>query len=139
MDKLYSKAALITKAVFCVCLSPLYMLLSALLTIEDGFLYLVFSIVPVVCLYTIPFWITLIFIKKYPVVKIGKYALFDCLCCFAPAVLGMVLADVAYTVAWGATNVSGIMTLIFVVIYLIITLVFVLLYFLFSYKLKSRP
>ncbi len=138
MDKYYSKAALTVKAVFCVCLSLLYMLLSALLNIEDGFLYLIASIFPVVCLYTVPYWVSLTYIKKYPVIKIGKYALLDALSCFVPAALSIVFIDIAYTVAYGVSNSSGMMSLIFIVIYLLITLVFSCLYFVFSYKSKNR-
>ena len=138
MDKFYSKAALITKAVFCVCLSPLYIFISALLTIEDGFLYLICSINPVVCLYTVPFWISLRHIKKYPVFKIGKYAFLDLACCLTPAILGIVLTDVAFIMAFGNSHISGIMSLVFIVIYIMITLIFFALYFAFSYKTKNR-
>ena len=138
MDKFYSKAALITKAVLCVCLSPLYMLISALLTIQDGFLYLVCSIVPVVCLYTVPYWISLVYIKKYPVAKIGKYAIFDLIFCLIPAILSIVLSDVAYIIAYGNSDIYGIMSLIFIAIYFIVTAIFILLYLIFSYKTKNR-
>ncbi len=138
MDKYYSKAALIIKAVFCVCLSLLYMLLSALLNIEDGFLYLICSIFPVVCLYTIPFWISLAYIKKFPVLKVGKYVILDSLCCFLPAILSIVFIDIAYTVAYGVSNSSGMMSVIFIFIYFVITLIYSIFYFVFSYKSKNR-
>ena len=135
MDKLYSKTALIYKAAFCVMLAPLYALFSMTIRIDDAFLYVIVSVLPIGCLYTLPFWPSLISIKKYRVSKIGKYILFDFLVCFLPALLGILFSEIITTLINGATLADGFATVIFFVIFSIVSLVFWLLYLVFS-KIK---
>ncbi len=135
MERLYSKRALIIKAVFCILLSPLYVIISSLINIENVFIYVIISAIPTACLYTIPFWLSLHYIIEYRIAgKIGKYILLDLGVCFAPAVLGILFSEVIYTVANKSTDAAGIITVIFSAIFIITTLIFWLFYFVFSRK-----
>ena len=134
MDKLYSKQAKIIKSVFSISLAPLYILISALLTIEDAFLYVVFSIIPIGSLYTLPFWLSLVQIKKYRVSKISKYIICDSLYNFLPAIAGILISEIIVTVVNGSTVADGVATAIFGIIFVLISLIFWLLYYIFSYK-----
>ncbi len=139
MDKLYSKSALIIKIVFCALLSQLYLLISSLLSVEDNFLFILLVTVPIFCLYTVPFWVSLIYIKRFRVNKILKYITLDALCCLLPAFLSVVISEVIYTVAYNSTIGAGVITIIFTTVYVIISLIFWLFYYIFSYKTKNRP
>lgn len=138
MDKLYSKQILILKAVCCLLLAPLYALISRLLTIEDGFVYILASIVPVICIYCIPFWISLTYINKYRVSTVWKYISWDAVICLAPSIFGTLFYEIIFTVVNGRSISDGFVTLIFSTIYIIISFVFWILYFIFSYKKKNR-
>lgn len=134
MDKLYSKRANFLKAFICLLLSPLYILISSIIKIDDVFLYAFFSAIPIGCLYTIPFWLSVMHLKKYRVKKIGKYILNDFAFCFSPAMLGILFSEVISAMINGKTGVDGIVTIIFLIIFTIISIIFWLLYLLFSYK-----
>ncbi len=138
MDKLYSKQILILKAVSSILLAPIYALLSHLLTIEDGFVYILVSVVPIMCLYCIPFWLSLVQIIKFRVSHIGIYILWDATVCFVPAVLGTLFYEIIFSVVNGRSVTDGFVTLIFTIIFSVISLLFWLLYFVFSYKKKNR-
>ena len=118
-------------------LAPLYALISNLITIEDGFLYILVSIIPIMCLYCIPFWISLLYLKKYRVTGIGSYILWDATVCFAPAAFGTLFYEIAVSVIHGRSVSDGFVTVIFTTIFLIIAFGFWVLYYLFSYK-KNR-
>ena len=139
MDKLYSKQILIIKAVFCFLLSPLYSIFSYLIEVENAFLYVVLSLMPIACVYTIPFWITLTFIKKYRVSKISKYAIIDLLSVTVPSFMGVLTSEVIYIISNGTSQLDGIVTLMLSAVFVLIALVFWLLYYVFSYKQKNRP
>ena len=139
MDKLYSKQILIIKAVFCFLLSPLYSIFSYLIEIENAFLYVVLSLMPIACVYTIPFWVTLTFIKKYRVSKISKYAIIDLLSVTVPSFMGVLTSEVIYIISNGTSQLDGIVTLMLSAVFVLIALVFWLLYYVFSYKQKNRP
>ncbi len=134
MDKLYSKPILVIKAVFNVLLSPLYMILSSLLTLEDGFLYVLFSCVPIGCLFTIPFWFSLNHIRAYRVNRIGKYIRYDAVSCLFPATLGVVFSEIFTVISNGQTAVDGMASIVFGSVFVIVACVFWLLYCLFSHK-----
>ena len=139
MDKLYSKQILIIKAVFCFLLSPLYSIFSYLIEVENAFLYVVLSLMPIACVYTIPFWVTLTFIKKYRVSKISKYAIIDLLSVTVPSFMGVLTSEVIYIILNGTSQLDGIVTLMLSAVFVLIALVFWLLYYVFSYKQKNRP
>lgn len=133
MDKLYSKQILIIKAVFCFLLSPLYSIFSYLIEVENAFLYVVLSLMPIACVYTIPFWVTLTFIKKYRVSKISKYAIIDLLSVTVPSFMGVLTSEVIYIISNGTSQLDGIVTLMLSAVFVLIALVFWLLYYVFSY------
>lgn len=135
MDKFYSKRALIYKTSFSLMLAPLYALLSMTVKIEDAFLYLIVSILPIGCLYTVPFWPSLVTVKKYRVPKIGKYVILDILACLLPAFCGILLFDIITALVNGTSFADGFSTLIFSVIFSLVSFVFWLLYLLLS-KIK---
>ena len=135
IEKVYSKSAIIIKVIFSLMLAPMYVLFSSFMNIEDGFLYIILSVVPIACLYTLPYWVSLVYIKKYPSPSIGKYILFDFVSCLIPAFFGILIAEIIITVINGKTLADGITTLIFTVIFAVISLIFWLLYFIFS-KMK---
>ena len=140
MDRLYSKQILIIKAVFCFLLSPLYSIFSSLIYTDNVFLYIVLSFMPIACIFTVPFWITLNYIKKYRVFKISKYVILDFVSVIAPSFMGVLISEVFYIVSNGRSNFDGIVTVMFSFIFIIIAVVFWLLYYLFSHKyLKNRP
>ncbi len=134
MDKLYSKNALIIKAVACILLSPLYMLTSSLLDIQNAFIYVMVSIVPIGCLYTIPFWMSVAYLKKYRVSSIKKYILLDFLSCFITSFLGVLCSEIVLTVITADTSVAGLLTIIFAIIFLIISAIFWLIYLILARK-----
>lgn len=135
IEKVYSKSAIIIKVIFSLMLAPMYLLCSSFMNIEDGFLYIILSVVPIACLYTLPFWVSLVHIKKYPSQSIGKYILIDSISCLIPAVSGILITEIIITVINGKTIADGITTLIFTAIFAMISLIFWLLYFIFS-KMK---
>ena len=139
MDKLYSKQILIIKAVFCFLLSPLYSIFSYLINVDNAFIYVVLSLMPFACIYTVPFWVSLTYIKNHRVLKIGKYALWDLFSVTIPSFLGVLFSEVIYILTYGKSAFDGIVTLMLTVIFIIIALVFWLLYYMFSYKNKNRP
>lgn len=140
MDKLYSKQILIIKAVFCFLLSPLYSIFSYLLNVENAFLYVVFSLMPIACIYTVPFWVSLSYIKKHRVYKIGKYIVYDLVSVTLPSFMGILFSEIFYIFSNGKGDFDGILTVMFSLIFIIISGVFWLLYYMFSYKnTKNRP
>ncbi len=132
MDKYYSKSFITAKAVGCLLLSPLFLLISSVLSIENVFVTIVLSVVPVGCLFTLPFWLTLNFIRKFRTSKIGKYILLDAVSCLIPAIFGVLFTEIVYTVINHSTFASGILTVILTAIFILISLIFWLLYFVFS-------
>ncbi len=113
-------------------LAPLYILLSYAINTEDGFLDIILSVIPIGCLYTVPFWISLGYIKKYRVEKPGKYIALDALVCLLPAIFGILFSEIIVTLVNGSTAADGFATVIFSALYLIVSLLFWLLYFVFS-------
>ncbi len=134
MDRLYSKNALIIKAATCVMLSPLCILVSSLIDIQNPFVYIMVTLVPIGCLYTIPFWMSVSYLSKYRIKSIKKYILLDILSCFVSATLGVLCTEIVYTVIYADTSVAGMLTLIFAVIFLIISAIFWLMYLILSHK-----
>jgi len=115
-------------------LSPLYMLTSSLLDIQNAYIYVMVSIVPIGCLYTIPFWMSAAYLKKYRVSSIKKYILLDFLSCFITAFLGVLCSEIVLTVVTADTSVAGLLTIIFAIIFLIISALFWLIYLILARK-----
>ena len=82
MDRLYSKKANALKAVFCALLGLLFLAVNTLVEINVSFINVVVPVIIVACVYTVPFWFTLAYIKKYRVAGLGKAILYDFLFCF---------------------------------------------------------
>lgn len=135
MDKYYSKNSKIYKAVFSLMLAPLYMLLSYAINTDDGFLDIILSVIPIGCLYTVPFWISLAYIKKYRVERLGKYIALDALITLMPAIFGILFSEIIVTLINGTSSANGFSTVVFSSLYIIVSLIFWLLYFVFS-KIK---
>ncbi len=138
MDKLYSKHSLIIKAVFCFLLSPLYSVFSYLINIENGFLYIVFSILPIACIFTVPFWLSLVYIKKHRVVMKRKYIVYDTVSVIIPSFFGVLASEIVQILSNGKTAADGIVTVMLSAIFVLIASAFWLAYYIFSYK-KNRP
>lgn len=134
MDKLYSKQSLIIKAVCCFLLAPLYALLSSLIIVENSFIYILASVVPICSLFTVPFWLSLMFIKKYRVAKIVVFIAYDFAVCVLPAMFGVLFYEIIFSIINGKSVADGFVTLIFTAIFIIIAILFWFLYYLFSYK-----
>ncbi len=139
MDKLYSKQILIIKAVFCFLLSPLYSIFSYFINIENAFLFVVLSLMPIACIYTIPFWISLNYIKKHRVCKIRKYAIMDFASVTIPSFMGVLTSEVIYILSNGKSALDGIVTVMLSLIFVFIAIIFWFMYYIFSYKNKNRP
>ncbi len=128
MSNLYTKSSLLIKAVSCVLLGPLMMLLASLVDAVDPFVHILLASIPVGCLYTIPFWLTLKQFKTYRCSSIKSFALWDALSCLLPAVIGILFTEIVYTVISHDTLFAGFITLVFSAIFLAITFVFWLVY-----------
>ena len=139
MDKLYSKRILIIKAVFCFLLSPLYSIFSYLINIENVYLYVVMSLMPVACVYTVPFWLSVSFIKKHRVVKIGRYIKLDIISVLIPSFFGILMSEIIYIFTYGKSVIDGIVTLMYSIIFVLIAVLFWFAYYIFSYKANNRP
>ncbi|MBQ3002445.1 MAG: hypothetical protein IJD82_01810 [Clostridia bacterium] len=126
MDKYYSKKALILKAVYCFCLPLFHQLVTAH---NVSLLWGFGSFVLIGCMYTVPMWISLIYMHRYPTYRIGRYVLFDLLFCFTPAVLGSIVYEIASQFAY-ASALNGFYTLLLFFIFLSVSGVFWLLYML---------
>jgi hypothetical protein len=91
-------------------------------------------------MFTLPFWLTLIYVKKYPTGSICKYVVLDAASNILPAFFAILLSEVIMAVTVEKTAVHGMITLIFLVLFLLVALLFWLLYFVFSkIKYKNRP
>lgn len=132
MDKLYSKTALAIKGVLCAFLSPLFFLLASVINIENSYLYVIVALLPIGCLYTIPFWLSLFHIKQYYTGKISNFVIYDSAYCLAPAFLGILFTEIVYTVLTQNSLSAGLITLIFTIIFVLISLLFWGLYYIFS-------
>lgn len=138
MDRLYSRQSLIVKCVYCAFLPILTALVAAVTEIEDSFLYIVFSLLPLGCLYTVPFWLSLRILKKYRVSGLKRFLLLDALTCFVPVLLSSVLAETVTFLVTKEMQGLGITTLCVTVICLLVTLVFWCLYFAFYKSGKTK-
>lgn len=124
MDKLYSKKALIIKAAFSFLVAPLCLILTDFSSVVDGFSFVILTVLTIGCFYTLPFWTSVFYLKKFRVKSIKMLVLWDSVACFVPAVIGILSFDFAYTLINGVNIASGIVSLIFISVFLIITLVF---------------
>ncbi len=113
-------------------LSPLCILVSSMLDIQNPFMYVMTSLVPIGCLYTIPFWMSVSYFKKYRISSIKKYILMDLISCYLAATVGVLFSEIVYTVITRDTSVAGILTVIFSIIFLNISAIFWLMYFVLS-------
>ena len=139
MDKIYSKQILIIKAVFCFLLSPLYSIFSYLINVDNVYIYVILSLMPIACIYTIPFWISLSYIKKYRVCKVRRYAYMDFVSVTLPSFAGVLTSEIVYIVSNGKSVLDGIVTLMLSMIFILIAFAFWIMYYIFSYKNKNRP
>jgi hypothetical protein len=135
MDKLYSKTSLIIKAAFCLLIAPLCLVLADFSSVEDGFSFVVLTVLTVGCFFTLPFWTSAYYLKKYRTKSIKPFILWDAVVCLLPAVIGILSYDFAYTLINGTSLASGVVSLIFISVFVLITLVFWLFYFVLS-KIK---
>jgi hypothetical protein len=87
---------------------------------------------PIACMFTLPFWLTLVYVRKYPTGSIVKCVVLDATCNILPAFLAILLSEVIMAIAVEKTTAHGMITLIFLVLFLLIALLFWLLYFVFS-------
>ena len=126
MDRLYSPKSLFSKAAFCFFLPWVHQLITSG-SLSSSVLWLFASTVLIGCLYTIPFWISLVAVHRQRVVKIGRYVLMDLLCCFAPAVVASLAFEI-YTLFTSASDLAGLYTLLISAIFLLISGIFWLLY-----------
>ncbi len=132
MDKIYSKSAMIGKAVYCCMITPICILLSSFLNVVNPLLYVIIALIPIGCLYTVPFWISTAYIKKYRVGKIGKYVIYDLISCFVPAFFGILFFEIIYTIIVENIIASGLLTIIFSIIFIIVSALFWIAYLIFS-------
>lgn len=134
MDKLYSRSSLVIKAVYCILLSPLLTLLSQVISYESVFVYVIATILPIACLYTVPFWLSLAHIKKYRVSGIRKFVLYDSAFCIAPGILGILFTEIINSIVSGKSYSDGFLTIIVSIIFILIAVIFWIMYFSFSRK-----
>ena len=135
MNKLYSKIALIIKAAFCFLIAPLCLILTDFSSVVDGFSFVILTVLTVGCFYTLPFWLTARYLKKYRSNSLRPFLLWDVVVCLIPAIIGILSYDFAYTLINGSNIASGMVSLIFISVFVLITLVFWLFYFVLS-KIK---
>lgn len=127
MDKYYSKKAKIVKSVYCFLLIPICLLFDTALNIDDNVVSIMLPVVIAGCLYTVPFWLSAAYMKKYRVTGSKKYISADALCCLVPSFFGALVTDFVMALI-EKSDYSGITTIIFAVIFIIIFLVFSLAY-----------
>lgn len=132
MDKLYSKSAMIGKAVYSTLITPACILISSFFNVTNPLLYIIIALIPIGCLYTIPFWISASYIRKYRVGKIGKYVIYDLISCFIPAFFGILFFEIIYTIIVENIIASGLLTIIFSIIFIIVSALFWIAYLIFS-------
>ena len=131
MDKYYTKKALALKAVFSLLLGPVYVLIS-LIVPDAGFVSVVAALIPIGCIYTVPFWLTLIYIHKYRANNVRRAFLLDCAFCFLPALLGVVSCEAVSVLVNGPSPVDGFISIVFCAVFALVTSAFGLAYFLTS-------
>lgn len=127
MDKLYSKKALLLKATYCFCLPLLHQVLTAG-AFGASVTWLFWSFVLIGSLYTVPFWLSLQYLKRYRVSGVVRYILFDLGCCFAPAFASALLYECVVHMFVEASSQNGLYTLLIFFILLSVSGVFWLLY-----------
>ncbi len=134
MQKLYSKPVLIIKSICCLLLTPIFLIISSLISTEDPFLYLLAATIPVMLLYALPYWLSVHNIRKYPVTGIGRYIGLDALTLYLPTVSGILIYELADAAINGQTAVSGFTTIVFAVVCILIAGMFWINYKIFSRK-----
>ena len=138
MDKLYSRKAKVIKIIYCAFLPVLTVIISHICKIENGVMYLTACLIPSGCLYTVPFWMTVLKLKKIRAEKISPFVLTDLLTCAVPTVLSSVITEIISALVAGEKEGAGIMTLAVIMLVIVISLLFWLLYYLFSRK-NNKP
>ncbi len=135
MNKLYSKTSLIIKAAFCLLIAPLCLVLTDFSKIDDGFSFVVLTVLTTGCFYTIPFWATVIYLKRFRVKRIKHFILWDMVVCLLPAIIGILIYDYSYTLINGTNLATGIISLIYISVFILIAVIFWILYFI-LFKIK---
>lgn len=126
MERFYSNRALFAKASFCFVLPFIYEVVKSGIP-SDSLIGLFYSNVLIGCLYTIPFWISVLQLHRFGADKLLRYILFDLAFCYAPAVISAIVLE---TIS-GLINPSfltGVFTLLLSIILLLISGVFWILY-----------
>lgn len=113
-------------------LAPIHTIASLAINVENVILYVIVSVVPVACLYTIPFWISISYLNKYAASSIRKYIVFDALTCLLPAVSGILISEIVNTIMNGESFADGFITVIFAIIFTMVTLIAWGIYYLLS-------
>ncbi|MBR5279015.1 MAG: hypothetical protein IKU23_07100 [Clostridia bacterium] len=124
MNVIYSKKALIIKAIYAVIVTTIYLVVSFAIEIGNPFFYLVLCALPIACLYAVPFLINAAVLRKDNKKSIRKFILLDVITLLVPAVLGILLWDFIVSYTNNATNSAGFITAIFMIIFVVITLIF---------------
>ena len=126
MDELYSNRALAIKIAFCISLPFVHIVVSSGFP-ADSFLALLCSNMLIGCLFTIPLWMSLVRINRYGTDQVLRYVLLDFLCCYVPTIgSSLVYETVAELLRPSAL--TGVLTLLLIIILLLISGVFWLLY-----------
>lgn len=127
MDKLYSKKVLFLKATYCFCIPLVHQLLTAG-EFGTSLTWLFWSFVLVGSLYTVPFWISLRYLNRYRVSRIGRYIILDLATCFVPAFVSALLYECIVHMFVQASAQNGLYSLLIFFIFLSVSGVFGLLY-----------
>ena len=126
MDKLYSNRALVTKACCCILLPFVHIVVVSALSV-DSLLSFLYSNILIGCLYTIPFWMTLIRLNRYGADRIRRYVILDFVSCYVP----VIASSIIYETIAGLLDPSpftGVFTLLLIIILMLISGAFWFLY-----------
>lgn len=127
MDKLYGTRALLIKACYCFCLPLLQLLLTAG-SLGESLGWLFATTVLLGCLYTVPFWCSVVTLFRHGGSKLVRLIAWDALCCLAPAVGCSLLYEMGMHLFVRASALDGLYTLLLLIILLFISGIFWLLY-----------
>lgn len=132
MDAYYTAKANIIKALECFMLPIVFQLLSGLFDFENIYVSLLASLVPIGCLYTVPFRFSLRAVRTTRVERIGKYIALDALYCLVPVVMSLILTETVTVAYLDDAAGAGIYTITVSIVCVIISAVFWLMYYIYS-------
>ena len=117
---------MITKACFGILLPFVHIVMVSALSAESLLIFL-YSNMMIGCLYTIPFWMSLIQLNRYGACRIGRYVLLDFVFCYVP----VIASSIVYETVSGLMDPSpltGVFTLLLMIILMLISGAFWFLY-----------